>query len=152
MISCYVQARLRVRRRTKQEILIVATYLGCNTNFFRCANFNRLLIRPRRSICANETDGMHRVKAASTKRWLGIGNLLLSATPGKTDLCQWEHMRHKKVASSDQQAKRERSREKPLTGPRTVAEICSGRKNSWARICTSSRVTASIDARISSSE
>ncbi len=62
-------------------------------------------------------------------------------------------MRERNFAhEKSQQERRARSRVKPLRGPRTVAEICSGRKKSWARDWTSSRVTASMEARISSSE
>jgi len=52
--------------------------------------------------------------------------------------------------SGIQQASRERSREKPLRGPRTVAAIRSGWKNCCARAWRSSRVTASIAEMISS--
>src|SRR5262249_30095086 len=57
---------------------------------------------------------------------------------------------NRRARQSRQHERRARSSVKPFNGPRTVAEICSGRKNSRASDCTSSRVTASMDARISS--
>src|ERR1700741_2150001 len=70
----------------------------------------------------------------------------------RADSVNEQQTRNLSIVEKTQQARRSRVSANPLIGPRTVTAICSGLKNSRASVCSSSRVTASIDARISSSE
>jgi len=101
--------------------------------------------KDRRDSSTPRPDG-NRENTISVRRRVGDAPLRMTISQKMTDQVRVGGFAEEGRQADFQQARRSRFSSKPSSGPTTVAAILRGSKNSMAVCCTSSAVTASIEA------